>query len=271
MAIPARANVLGVGIHALNLGATLDLMESAIVGGKKGYICVTNVHAVIEARKDAGYRRVLNNSFLTVPDGRPTVWIGQSQGFKAMDQVCGPELMLRFCEMSCRKGYSHFFYGGQPGVSEQLKDSLTRKFPALKVVGTYCPPFRPLNGEEESEIRGLFARLKPDVTWIGLGAPKQERFMADYWNSLDTTLMVGVGAAFDVHTGRISDPPKWLKRAGLAWLHRLAQQPRLWKRYWKTNPRFLCEITLQLLKLRTYDLEDPSANQPPVTKDTART
>jgi len=189
-----------------------------------------------------------------------------------MDQVSGPELMLKFCEMSCGKGYSHFFYGGQPGVVEQLKDSLTRRFPGLNVVGTYCPPFRPLNREEESEIRGLLAKLKPDVTWIGLGAPKQELFMAAHLDNLDTTLMVGVGAAFDVHTGRITDPPLWVKRAGFAWLHRLGQEPRrLWKRYLTTNSRFLCEITLQLLKLRTYDLEAPSGNKQDRAKDPART
>jgi len=253
--VPPRANILGVGVHALNLDSTLGLMESAIVDGVKGYICVTNVHAVIEARKDPGYRRVLNNSFLTLPDGMPTVWVGQSQGFNTMEQVNGPDLMLKLCEISCRRGYTHFFYGGQPGVAEELKDSLTGKFPGLKVVGTYCPPFRPLNGEEQREVRGLFAQLKPDVTWIGLGAPKQELFMAEYWKSLDTTLMVGVGAAFDMHTGRIRDAAPWVKRAGLAWVNRLAQEPgRLWKRYLTTNSRFLCEITLQLSKLKTYDL-----------------
>jgi len=205
--IPPRANVLGVGIHALDWENTLELMESAIVEGRKGYICVTNVHVVIEARKDPRYRRVLNNSFLTLPDGRPTVWVGQTQGFKAMEQVNGPDLMLKFCEISSRKGYSHFFYGGRPGVAEQLKDFLMRKFPGLNVVGTYCPPFRPLALEEEEEVQKLFSRLRPDITWIGLGAPKQELFMAGHLESLDTKLMVGVGAAFDMHTGRLRDAP----------------------------------------------------------------
>lgn len=253
---PRRANVLGVGVHAIKLESAVELMESAILSGRRGYVCVTNVHAVMEAQKNAGYKRVLNSSFLTLPDGRPTVWVGRSQGLKEMDQVGGPELMLRFCEISSRKRYTHFFYGGQPGVAEQLKDSLTRQFPRLRVIGTYTPPFRALNQEEELEVRDLLARLKPDVMWIGLGAPKQELFMAQYFGRMDTTLMVGVGAAFNIHAGRIIDAPGWIKRAGFAWLYRLAQEPRrLWKRYLKTNPRFLYEITLQMLRVKKFDLE----------------
>ncbi len=256
VAIPPRANVLGVGIHAINLDSAVELMESAVVSGRKGYVCVTNVHAVMEAQKNPHYKQVLNGAFLTLPDGRPTVWVGRSQGLREMDQVGGPDLMLKFCEVSSRKGYTHFFYGGQPGVAEQLKDSLTRRYPGLRVVGTYTPPFRPLSVEEESEVCDLLARLKPDVAWIGLGAPKQELFMAQYLGLLKTTLMVGVGAAFNMHTGRIKDAPRWMKRAGFAWLHRLFQEPRrLWKRYLKTNPRFLWAITLQLLRLKKYELE----------------
>lgn len=268
--MPRRANVLGVGIHAIKLESALELMESSIVSGRKGYVCVTNVHAVMEAQKNAYYKQVLNGAFLTVPDGRPTVWVGRSQGLTEMDQVGGPDLMLKFCELSSRKRYTHFFYGGLPGMSEQLKDSLTRRYPGLRVVGTYTPPFRPLNLKEESEVCDLLAKLKPDVTWIGLGAPKQELFMAKYLGRLNTTLMVGVGAAFDMHTGRIKDAPRWMKRAGFAWLHRLFQEPRrLWKRYVKTNPRFLWEITLQLLRLKKYELEGPAGNGEAVANDPA--
>jgi N-acetylglucosaminyldiphosphoundecaprenol N-acetyl-beta-D-mannosaminyltransferase len=173
-----------------------------------------------------------------------------------MQQVGGPDLILRFCQLSSQKGYSQFFYGGAPGVAEQLRDVLTRRYPGLKVVGTYTPPFRSLNPQEEFEICELLARLRPDVTWICLGAPKQELFMAQYLGKFDTTLMVGVGAAFDMHTGRIKDAPQWVKHLGLAWVHRLIQEPKkLWKRYLKVNPRFICAITLQLLGLKKYNLE----------------
>ena len=242
-------------------------MESALASRQKGYICVTNVHTVMEAHENVEYRQVLNGAFLTLPDGRPTLWVGRAQGLKEMDQVGGPELMLRFCEISSRKGYTHFFYGGQAGVAEQLKNSLARRYPGLKVVGTYTPPFRPLELREESELASLVERLNPDVVWVGLGAPKQELFMAHYLGRLSTTLMVGVGAAFDMHTGRIKDAPLWVKRAGLAWLNRFVQEPRrLWKRYLKTNPRFVYEVVSQLVRLKKYDLVDSTDGKPVRTK-----
>jgi N-acetylglucosaminyldiphosphoundecaprenol N-acetyl-beta-D-mannosaminyltransferase len=255
--MPRRANVLGVGIHALNLDRTVELIEQAIASRTKGYVCVTNVHAVIEAQKDPIYKEVLNHSYLTLPDGRPTTWVGRSQGLKEMEQVGGPELMLKFCEVSSGKRYTHFFYGGHPGVAEQLRDVLTRRYTGLRVIGVYTPPFRPLTQQEESQVVALLARLKPDVTWIGLGAPKQELFMSQYSGRLDTTLMIGVGAAFDMHTGRIKDAPLWMKGVGLAWFYRLVQEPRrLWRRYLETNPKFVYEILLQILGIREYDLED---------------
>lgn len=248
--------MLGVGIHAVNLDSAVALIDAAIVSGRRGYVCVTNVHAVMEAQTSDHYKDVLNNSLLTVPDGRPSVWIGRGRGHSQMDQVGGPDLILKVCEMSSRNGYTQFFYGGQPGVAEQLRDEMCRRYPGLRVVGTYTPPFRPLRGEEEEELRVRFARLKPDVTWIGLGAPKQELFMARYLDQLDTTIMIGVGAAFDMHTGRTKDAPQWVKRAGFAWFHRLAQEPRrLWKRYLRTNSGFILAITLQLLGIRKYGRE----------------
>lgn len=253
---PLRVNVLGVGIHAVNLRSAVALIDSAVQARRPGYVCVTNVHVVMEAQTSDHLKKVLNNSLLTVPDGRPSVWIGRSGGHAEMDQVGGPDLILKVCEMSSRKGYTQFFYGGQPGVAEQLREEMCRRYPGLKVVGTYSPPFRPLRVEEEEELRTQFARLKPDITWIGLGAPKQELFMAEYLQRLDTTIMIGVGAAFDMHTGRTKDAPQWVKRAGFAWFHRLAQEPRrLWKRYLRTNSGFILAITLQLLGIRKYSCE----------------
>lgn len=253
---PLRINVLGVGIHAVNLDSSAALIESAIHSGRRGYVCVTNVHVVMEAQASDHLKEVLNHSFLTVPDGRPSVWIGRSRGHPEMDQVGGPDLILKVCEMSSRKGFTQFFYGGQPGVAERLREEMCRRYPGLKVVGTYTPPFRPLSKEEEEALRVQFEGLKPDITWIGLGAPKQELFMAQYLDRLDTTIMIGVGAAFDMHTGRTKDAPQWVKRAGFAWFHRLAQEPRrLWKRYLRTNSSFILAITLQLLGIRKYSGE----------------
>lgn len=168
-----------------------------------------------------------------------------------MRRVYGPDYMLQMCRLSLVRGYRHFLFGGKPGVAPRLAEELVRRFPGLQVVGTYTPPFRPLNDAENAELAAQVKRAKPDIFWVGLSTPKQERFMAEYISRLDTNLMVGVGAAFDVHTGQTKDAPQWVKLCGLQWLHRLVQEPRrLWRRYLVNNPRFLVQITLQFLGLR---------------------
>lgn len=251
-----RANVLGVGISAIHLEEAADIFRRALEEETRGYVCVTGVHGVMEARKDPNLRRILNSSLLSTPDGMPMVWIGRLQGFSQMRRVCGPDLMPRICEISRKERHTHFLYGGKPGVAERLKTILAERFPGLQVVGTYTPPFRALNAVEEQELAETVSRLKPDIFWVGLSTPKQEQFMARYSQILETRLMVGVGAAFDFLTGSIRDAPDWIKAAGLQWAHRLLQEPgRLWKRYLLNNPRFLWEITLQMSGLRNYPLE----------------
>jgi len=160
------------------------------------------------------------------------------------------------CKISVAKGYKHFLYGGNVGVAEDLAAALILRFPGLEIVGTFTPPFRPLNPAEESELQTLIAEKKPDVLWVGLSTPKQERFMSKYQNTLDVKLMAGVGAAFDIHTGRIKDAPTWMKKAGLQWLHRLVQDPRrLWRRYCINNPRFVWNISLQFLGIRQFRID----------------
>jgi N-acetylglucosaminyldiphosphoundecaprenol N-acetyl-beta-D-mannosaminyltransferase len=249
-----RVNVLGVGVHAIDMRQALERVCSAIEDGRKGYVCVTGVHGVMEAQTDPEFRSILNRSLLTTPDGMPTVWVGRLRGFSGMQRVFGPDLMLETCAMSVEKGYTHFLYGGAPGVAEALKKALGQRFPGLRIVGTYTPPFRPLNDTEETALRNCIAESRPDICWVGLSTPKQERFMARYLPKLDTKLMFGVGAAFDVHTGRIRDAPDWVKNAGLQWLHRLTQEPgRLWKRYLVNNPKFVCKMVAQLAGVTKYD------------------
>jgi N-acetylglucosaminyldiphosphoundecaprenol N-acetyl-beta-D-mannosaminyltransferase len=250
-----RANVLGVGVSAINMEQAVLLFDSWLSNGGRGYVCVTGVHGVMEAQRDSSFRQILNGALLTAPDGMPTVWVGKLQGFSKMDRVFGPDLMTRVCELSCRRGYTHFLYGGQPGIVAQLNTVLTARFPGLKVVDTYTPPFRPLNNDEEQDLLHRVSRVKPDVFWVGLSTPKQERFMAEYANKIDAKIMVGVGAAFDYHTGLIKDSPQWLKKVGMQWLHRLGQEPaRLWKRYLINNPSFLWKISLQLLGVSKYTI-----------------
>jgi len=253
---PARANVLGVGISALNLDLAVAAVATALEQKAKGYICVTGVHGVSEAQLDPAFRAILNRSFLTTPDGMPMVWIGRWQGFREMARVYGPDLMLRLCEYSQSRGLTHFLYGGAPGVADELKHRLEQRFPGLKVVGAYTPPFRPLTADEEQELARRVAALKPDVFWVGLSTPKQEKFMADYCPKLEATLFIGVGAAFDFHAGRMRQAPLWMQRSGLEWLFRLACDPgRLWKRYLKNNPLFVFRALCQVAGLRKYRLE----------------
>ena len=253
---PPRANVLGVGVSAINLDSAVAAVVRALEQRAKGFVCVTGVHGVSEAQDDPGFRRILNEAFLNTPDGMPMVWVGRAQGFRDMRRVYGPDLMLRICELSRPRGFTHFFYGGAPGVAEQLKRELERRFPGLRIVGTYTPPFRPLNAEEEAALVRLVGQAKPDVFWVGLSTPKQEKFMAQYSPRLDATLFFGVGAAFDFHTGRVRQAPRWMQRSGLEWLFRLACEPRrLWKRYLKNNPLFVARLFCQFTGLRKYSLD----------------
>jgi N-acetylglucosaminyldiphosphoundecaprenol N-acetyl-beta-D-mannosaminyltransferase len=251
-----RVNVLGVGISVLNLRTALDAIADAVRARRKGYICVTGVHGVMEAQADENFRRILNGAFLCTPDGMPMVWAGKLAGHAEMRRVYGPDLMLDVCAWSETSGCRHFFYGGADGVAELLAAKLKGKFPKLEVVGTYTPPFRALTADEEKKMQEQIAAARPDIFWVGLSTPKQEKFMAEFLPKLDVTLMAGVGAAFDFHAGRVKQAPLWMQRSGLEWFYRLCQEPRrLAKRYLKNNPRFALKIAGQLAGLKKYPLE----------------
>jgi len=251
-----RVNVLGVGLSAINLKLALEAIAQALAKKNKGYICVTGVHGVMEAQQDERFRQILNRSFLNTPDGMPMVWIGRLNGRREMDRVYGPDLMLLVCEFTRDQGYSHFFYGGGEGVAEDLRRRLEAKFPGIKITGTYTPPFRPLNETEEAGLIRLVKDQRPDIIWVGLSTPKQEKFMAQYSERLAATLMFGVGAAFDFHAGRVRQAPRWMQRSGLEWLFRLGCEPRrLWRRYLSNNPRFAFRFFCQWIGLKKYVLE----------------
>jgi len=253
---PLRANVLGVGLSVINLDTAVEAVAESLERKAKGYVCVTGVHGVSEAQDNPTFRAILNQSFLTTPDGMPMVWMGRLQGFRQMGRVYGPDLMLRVCEWTRTRGFTHFLYGGAPGVGEELKRRLEQRFPELKIVGVYTPPFRPLTSEEEKGLVQQVGALKPDVFWVGLSTPKQEMFMAKYMEKLDARLFFGVGAAFDFHAGRMRQAPRWMQRSGLEWLFRLGCEPRrLWKRYLKNNPLFILRALGQLSGIRKYRIE----------------
>lgn len=254
---PSRANVLGVGVSTINMADALRLSERLLRERSKGYVCLTGVHGIMEAQRDHALRAILNRAFLCAPDGMPTVWVGRLQGHRNMRRVYGPDYMLEMCKMSAKAGFRHFLYGGNNGVALQLKRRLEQIVPAIDIVGTYTPPFRPLTTPEEDQMIAAVNCTSPDIVWIGLSTPKQERFMAQYADRLNASLMVGVGAAFDIHAGLLADAPRWVKRCGLQWLDRLVKEPRrLWRRYLTNNPRFLWDIGLQLSGFRRFDINE---------------
>ena len=241
---------MGVGISALNLESAKRTILERLKRREKGYICVTGVHGVIEAQDDSKFRNILNQSFLTTPDGMPMVWISWLRKHHEVDRVYGPDLMLEMAQATQDGKYTHFLYGGRPGIAELLQKRLEERYPGIRIVGTYTPPFGPLSSEQEGELRERFQRLKPDMTWVGLSTPKQERFMSDYLSRLDTTVMCGVGAAFDFHSKVVKQAPRWIQRSGFEWLYRTFQEPRrLFFRYLRNNTRFLWRYALSCVGL----------------------
>jgi len=247
-----KVNVLGIGISVLDQDRARDFLFDAVRNGARRYVTVTGVHGVMEAQRDSTLKDIFNRALLVTPDGMPMVWMGKLQGHSSIRRVYGPDLMLNICQHSVDEGFSHFFYGGVSGVADQLKQELQERFPGLKIVGTYTPPFRQLNETELGELRQRISNLRPDFFWVGLSTPKQEFFMAEYISILsDAKIFIGVGAAFDLLTGRVRQSPRWIQRVGLEWLFRFFQEPkRLWKRYLINNPLFIFRAAKQLLGSR---------------------
>ncbi len=220
-------NVLGVGISVLDQERARQFLFAAAQAGRRGYVAVTGVHGVTEAQDDPELKRILNAALLCTPDGMPMVWMGRLQGEPEIRRVYGPDLMLNLCDHSRAAGLTHFFYGGNEGVADDLAAKMSAQFPGLRVVGTYCPPFRPLNAEEVADLQEQVRAARPDFFWVGLSTPKQERFMAEYLPLLpEAKIFLGVGAAFDLLTGRLRQAPRWMQNAGLEWFFRLTQEPR---------------------------------------------
>jgi N-acetylglucosaminyldiphosphoundecaprenol N-acetyl-beta-D-mannosaminyltransferase len=238
-----RVDVLGIHVSVTNLDHTVDTFAGWIEQGERQVVCVTDMNALLHARADARLTEVYNTSGLTVPDGMPLVWAGKKAGFEEMDRVAGPDLLERVLAESAQRGWTQYFYGGAEGVADELRERFQDRHPALKVVGVECPPYRPLTDAEDAATVARMNEARPDIVWIGLGAPKQERWMADHRERLNATILIGVGAAFDFHTGRLDRAPRWMQRAGLEWSYRLYKEPRrLWKRYVLGIPRFLLGV-----------------------------
>ena len=245
-----RVDVLGVQVSAIDMPAALSAFEGWIERRANTYVCVTGVHGVMESQSDPQLRDIHNRSGLTTPDGMPMVWCGRYAGAAGMTRVYGPDLMLEVCALAAQRGWRMYFYGAAPGVPEELADRLSAMYPGLVVVGTYSPPYRELTESEKSEIAVQIDAAEPDVVWVGLSTPKQERWMHDFRPRVDAPVLVGVGAAFDIHAGRLPQAPRWMQRSGLEWFYRLLREPkRLWRRYLSNNPRFVLGVLRRRPKL----------------------
>jgi len=246
--------VLGVQIDAVQTEDVVARMEEWIHNRSRCHtIGPTSMHGIVEAQHDPSFKEILNSADAVVPDGMPLVWLGRRKGHHLPRRVYGPDLVLEFCEKTAGRGYRHFFYGGEPGVPKRLAESLKRRFPTIEVCGTLSPPMRPLEPEEDKEIVSMISRAAPDVLWVGLGTPKQERWMHEHRDQLHIPVMVSVGAAFDILSGRRSQAPRWMREHGLEWLFRLLQEPRrLWRRYLIYGTEFIAYLAGDRLRLRDF-------------------
>jgi N-acetylglucosaminyldiphosphoundecaprenol N-acetyl-beta-D-mannosaminyltransferase len=248
-------NILGVRVSAVQVGDVIARMEGWIERRQLGrYVAVTGMHGIMEAHHDPAFREILNSASLVVPDGMPLVWLARLKGHNLKRRVYGPELMMAFCERSAPQGFRHFLYGGGPGVADKLATELANRFPGLVIAGTYSPPFRALTEEEDEWVMQRINQASPDVLWIGLSTPKQETWMHDHSGRLKVPAMLGVGAAFDIHSGRKRQAPAWMREHGLEWFFRLLQEPRrLWRRYVLYGSEFIFWVTLDLLGFHRFE------------------
>ena len=241
---PPKLDVVGVQISTTSYDEVANACASWIATDAREaparYICVTSVHGVMEARKDAAFRSILNGADIATPDGMPLVWALRSFGQQGQQRVYGPNLMLVLCEQAARMGHKIYIYGGRPETREILRTNLHDLFPTLIVSGSYSPPFRPLTASEDQEVCQIIREAAPDLIFVGISTPKQERWMYDHRSALSGTIMIGVGAALDFHSGRVKQAPGWMQRNGLEWFFRLTKEPnRLWRRYLLVTPGFL--------------------------------
>src|SRR3954468_14646049 len=247
----ASQDVLGIPLALTDYTRTLDWIDAPLAARQPAYICVAAVHTVMESQEDPELREAVLASDFTVPDGQPLVWAMNLLGHNLSSRVYGPDLMERACERAARTGQRFFLYGGREDALRTLRDELPRRYPGLRIAGVRPGPFRELAPEEADTIAAELNAAEPDVIWVGLGVPLQEKFMLAMRDRLDAPVLVGVGAAFDFHAGLKRQAPQSLQRLGLEWAFRLVQEPRrLWRRYLVYNPRFVLGFARQLLQHR---------------------
>ncbi len=232
-------DILGINFPILDYQSTLELFKNWIANQESHQVCIANVHTVVSSLKDKKLKEINNQSLITM-DGLPLVWYAQAvHKINIKERVCGPELMLRCLDEGREHAWKHFFLGGKEEVLTDLVNAMHFRFPAVNIVGWHSPPFRALSTEEDDELIALINEHQPDFLWVGLGAPKQEKWIAAHLAKVTAPIQIGVGAAFDFNSGHVRRAPTWMQKSGFEWFYRILQDPRLLKRYCATNPIFL--------------------------------
>ena len=238
-------NIMGVNIAAINMEWLLEYLDKNLKDLSGDYICVSNVHTTVTSYEELEYCAVQNGGIMAIPDGGPLSTVGRKRGHKNMERTTGPSLMGEIFKVTAEKGYRHFFYGSKQETLDLLEQKLNENYPGIQIAGMYSPPFRPLTDEEDAAVIEMINDAKADFVWIGLGAPKQENWMAAHQGKIDG-LMIGVGAGFDYYAENIKRAPMWMQKSNLEWLYRLIQDPkRLFKRYLVTNTKFIWNAVIR--------------------------
>ena len=247
-----RTWILGTPVSIISMKQILRLFEEWLTNNHDRSVVLRDVHGVMLARNDIQLQKAHEKADLVAPDGMPLVWVARLAGFGEISRVCGPDLLSAVCTYGISRGWRHYFYGGAPGVAETLEEKLTTKYPGIKIIGTQCPPFRSLTLEEDEIACAAIRAARPHFVWVGLGTPKQEVWMAEHRGKCGGAVLLGIGAAFDIHAGFVSRAPIWMQSFGLEWAYRLAHEPRrLWRRYLKLAPIFLFLALWELITKRT--------------------
>jgi N-acetylglucosaminyldiphosphoundecaprenol N-acetyl-beta-D-mannosaminyltransferase len=249
----ARVNILGVGIAPLDLARVVATLDQWHAERRREYVCCVSVHGLVVAQRDKAVRDAINGSGLATQDGMPLVWWSRGAGYRASGRACGPDLMDAMCALSAERGHRHYFYGGSPDVVERLVARMTQRHPGLIVAGYRSPPYRALTQTEDAADVAAINDARPDFVWVGLGMPKQEKWIAAHFGRIHATALLGVGAAFDFHAGTKPRAPRWIQRSGFEWLFRLASEPRrLAHRYVIDNSIFIAHALRQLTGWKSY-------------------
>lgn len=243
-------SILGVPISAITMAVAVQTIMNWTERRQVKYVCVRDVHGLMLAVRDPRLMNIHRNAGMVTPDGMPLVWLSKLRSKLKIGRVCGSDLLDAMCRAGEAKNLRHFFYGGKPGVPEAMAHKLKAKYSGLCVVGFYSPPFRRLTDEEDNIVVDYINQSGAQIVWVGLSTPKQEFWMHDHVGRIQGATLLGVGAAFDFHSGSIARAPKWLQNLGLEWFHRLLSEPRrLWSRYFIVIPQFLVEVVREQVTL----------------------